>query len=273
MKRFFFSLRASYLLFAVLALVFGLGNRLASVTSYKAVFKDMTATHLGNCIGPIAHNPILLVWLFIFILVGGCLFINTGCCTTAQVRLLGRMRAGHSEKQGRAVQMAVIHIIALMVIALHALDITMIKRQKPVRLYPGQTVSMGAYTVRVDQVSYVTDRAMITEDRNTGKNKRFHIPEEKFSMENNFARIRVEKDNLTSGVRELRILCPVRLGADFFFLDGFFIAHGSTEVGVLIHHSYNPLAIVFFTVYTLLFGLLIFRYFSLRSAMGQKERS
>lgn len=263
MKRFFFSLRASYLFFALLAVVFGWGSRLADVKKYDAVFREMTATHLGRCMGDIVDHPIIAAWLIVFIIVGACLFINTGCCTISQVGVLGKLsRAGQGKRQ-KAVQMALIHIAALLVIALHVVDITMIKRHKPVRIYPGQTITMAGFKVKVVDISYVTDRAFITEGNKARKNKIFKIPEKSFSMENNFVRIQITKENRAPEVRELRILDPVRSGADFFFLDGFFIKAGSRQIGVAMHHSFNPLAVIFFGVYTILFGLLILRYFTI----------
>ena len=85
-----------------------------------------------------------------------------------------------------------------------------------------------------------------------------------FPKKDNFARIEIIKNMKKPAVRELRMLSPVRIGADFFFLDGFFIAQGSEETGVKIHHSYNPLAVIFFAVYTVLFGLLLFQFFTIR---------
>ncbi len=167
--------------------------------------------------------------------------------------------------------MALIHIAALMVIALHALDITLIERHKPVRLYPGQTVRMGDCKVRVKQVSYVSKDSMITENKTGRKKKGLFALEKDFSQKDNFARIEIIKDMEKPAVRELRMLSPVRSGADFFFLDGFFIAQNSEEIGVKIHHSYNPLAVIFFAVYTVFFGLLLFQFFTIRVKGNLKE--
>ncbi len=270
MKRFFFSLRASYLLFALLALAFGAGNRLAGVDAHKTVFTEMTATHLSRCLMRIAEIPMMLAWLLIFALIGACLFFNTGCCTLSQVRSV-RRAALSGKRQRRAVQMALIHIAALMVIGLHALDITMIERHQPVRLYPGHTSHMGGYDVRVKDIVYVTDRSVIMEDENKPTKKRFHIPENAFSLEENFARIQISKKNEPTMTRELRILSPVRLGAAYFFLDGFFITQDSRQIGVMIHQSTNPLAILFFTVYSILFGLFLLRYLTIWSEDPQKK--
>lgn len=265
MKRFFFSLRASYLLFSLLALVFAAGNRLAGVDAYKTIFKDMTATHVGSCLAQILANPMILVWLTVFVSIGACLFINTACCTLSQVKSLGRSCKKSGKNQGRAVQMALIHIAALMVIGLHALDITMIQRTKPVKIYPGQTVTMGDYKIQITEISYVTDPSMITENKKGKRKKIFHIPEKDFSLKDNFVRVQLVKKNEPKKIGELRILSPLRLGSDFFFVDGFFIANGSSQIGAMIHHSTNPLAIVFFTVYSVLFGLLLLRYFTIRA--------
>jgi len=266
-------LKASYFLFALLALAFAAGNRLAGVNAYKIIFKDMTATHVGLCLGAIAENPIILAWLIAFVLIGACLFVNTACCTTVQIRSLFRSLSGSGvhEKRPRAVQMALIHIAALMVIGLHALDITMIERHKPIKLFPGETVSMGGYDILVKDIFYVTDRSMITENENGRRKKIFHIPEKDFSLEDNFVRIQIKRDDAPPEIRELRILSPVRLGSSYFFLDGFFIPHESRQIGAMIHLSTNPLIFIFFTVYSVLFCLLLIRYVTIWSEAPEKN--
>ena len=265
MKRFFFSLRASYLFFALLALMFGAGTRLAAVDEYNTLFRTITATHLICCLEEILRHPVLLIWLVVFLLIGAGLFINTACCTVSQVGLLTRLRQATPDKRRRAVQMALIHIAALVVVALHAVDMTLIQRHQPVRVYPGQTVALGSCEVSVLDISYVTDRDMITEDETGQKMKSVRIPARSFSVERNYARLRISKDGSTDELRELRMLAPVRVGMDFFFLDGFFIESGSDDIVVEIHHSFNPLAFIFFGIYIILFALLLVRYFSYRS--------
>ena len=264
MKRFFFSLRASYLFFGLLALVLGWGCRLADNNEYYSIFKEMTATHVWLCLEALCDHPAAIVWLVVLILLGAALFINTACCAFSQTGALAKLRNMEPENRHRTVLMALIHIAALLVIGLHAVDITIIKRQKPIRIYPDQTVQMGRYALRVSDISFVTDRAMITENAKGQKTKSFRIPAKSYSRDKNFARIEISTEKTPAETRELRILEPVRSGADYFFLDGFFIADGSQKIGVEIHHSFNPLAMIFFAVYIVLFGLMTLRYLAMR---------
>jgi hypothetical protein len=271
MKQFFYSLKAGYILFILLAVIFGMGNHLTGIPEYNSIFKDMTATHLMYCLKAILAKPVMVIWLLAFIFIGICLFINTWCCTTTQIRLFFQTRRLERSKLGRVGQMALIHIVALMVIALHALDITLIQRHKPVKFYSDQIAWMGDYQVRVKQISYVHLNSMITEDKTGSKRKGLHNLEKDFSTKQNFARIEIIKDQEKPAVRDLRMLSPIRIGATFFFLDEFFIARDSQRIGVKIHHSYNPLAFVFFAVYMVLFALLVFRFFTVRVKENGKE--
>ncbi len=264
MKQFFYSLKTGYILFILLAVIFGTGNYLTGISEYNSIFKDMTATHLMYCLKAILVKPVMVIWFLTFIFIGICLFINTWCCTTTQIRLFFRTRKLERSKVDRVGQMALIHIAALMVIALHALDITMIQRHKPVKFYSDQIVRMGDYQVRVKQISYVDLNSMITDDKTGSKRKGLQNLKKDFSTKQNFARIEIIKDPEKPAVRDIRMLSPVRIGATFFFLDEFFIARDSQRIGVKIHHSYNPLVFVIFAVYMLLFGLFVFRFFTFR---------
>ena len=264
-------MKAGYIFFALLALIFGLGNRLTCIAEYNSIFKNMTATHFLHCLEAIIAKPMMVIWFLFFAFIGICLFINTWCCTITQIKLFFRVRGQGSPKQGLAVQMALIHIAALLVIALHVLDITLIERHKPVKLYPGQIVRMGDYQVRVKHVSYMGLRSMITEGKTGRKRKGLFVLKKNFSQKDNFASIEIIKDLGKPDVRELRMLSPVRIGTNFFFLDGFFIAKGGEQTGIKIHHSYNPLVFIFFAVYTVFFNLLVFRFFTVWVKENKKE--
>lgn len=274
MKSFFYSLKAGYLFFALLSLNFYTGSRLAGIKEYGTIFKNLTRTHLLHCLEAIAAQPVMVIWFLSFAVIGICLFINTWCCTTSQIKLLlhtRRQKKQSDQKQGKAMQMALIHVAALMVIALHALDITLVERHKPMRIYSGQTIQMGKYGVRVKQISFVSTRSLITEDKTGRKMKSVHIPGKKFSRQDNFVQIEITTSPGKKFIRELRMLDPVRIGATFFFLDNFFVAQGSDQVGIQVHHNYNPLAFVFFSVYIVLFCFLLFRFFTTRTEAYEKE--
>ncbi len=272
MKSFFFSLKASYLFFALLALICGVGSGLTSVDDYYNIFREMNATHLRHCIGLITETFVLPTWLLIFFAVGACLFINTACCTYSQIKILGKLKGHEGEKRRRSIQMTLIHITALVVILLHAMDMTMIERHQPIKLYPGQSAVMGEFTVTVKDVSFVSDLSLIRENGKGRKKKSFAIPAKKFSKEKNLAHIQVTKTTRpvnkgadeTVPATELKMMSPVRVGSNYFFLAGFFIAKDSDRIGVEIHHSINPLARIFFLVYGVLLGLLIIRYLTMR---------
>lgn len=271
MKHFFFSLKAGYIFFFLLALVFGIGSQLAEQKQIKLIFKEMTVTHISHCLEQIAANPMIMVWLIVFMVISVCLFVNTFCCTTTQIKLFLKVRKKGEDKDSRTGQMALIHVVALVVIASHIMDIVLIQRYRPTRVFAGETMQADQHRIRVKAVSYVTNRAFITGDKTKGKTGRIHIPAQAFSKKDNFAVIEIEKASGKRFSRELRILSPVRLGATFIFLNGFFTAHGDTRVGVEIHHSYNPLSFVFFTVYAVLFGLLLFRFYTTRRKGTGKE--
>ncbi len=264
MKQFFSSLKAGYLFFALTALIFAAGNRLASIKEYNAVFKEMTATQITNCLDAIISKPLILIWLIFFILIGVCLFVNTWYCTQSQFKLMFQVRKHKKTAAGQSDIMVWIHIVALVAIACHALDITLIHRHQPVRIYAGETVQMGDHRIRVQKILYTADRSMITEDETTGNLKKTRIRGKNFSIKNNFAVVEIQKGQDSPLVKELRMLSPARIGSTFFFLDGFFIAQGETRIGVKIHHSNNPLALVFFAVYTILFILLGILFFTTR---------
>ena len=239
---------------------------MAGTDACRTVFRKMNATHLWYCMGDIAQNPALLVWMALFFAVGAALFVNTGFCTLSQFRLLGRRRARGQGKQKKSIQMTLIHTTALAVILLHAMDITLIRRHEPVRLYPGDTVQMGKYTVIVQKIAFVNDPAVIRDTAKGKKKKNFSIPAKNFSTEENLVTLQIltSDDPAPSGsqpmVRSLGMMAPVRVGIDYFFLSGFFLARGSEQIGVEIHHSTNPLAMVFFAVYAGLLFLLLLRY-------------
>jgi hypothetical protein len=263
-KPFFYSLKAGYLFFALLALIFAMGNQLTAIKAYQVLFKNMTATHVGQCLNDIFATPLILIWLLFFTLAGAGLFVNTWCCTTLQIRSFFRTRSQGSPKENRLGLKTLIHILSLLVISLHALDITLIQRHRPVKTYAGQTIRLGSCEIRVKTISCVARPSMIMEDETGGTVKSVHLPEKEFSIKDNVAIIEIMKDSKILAKRELRILSPVRFGATFIFLDGFFIAHGGETVGVKIHHSDNPLALVFFAVYILLLGLLVMRFFAIK---------
>ncbi|MCG8638105.1 MAG: hypothetical protein MI862_00125, partial [Desulfobacterales bacterium] len=182
------------------------------------------------------------------------------------VGVLARLRQTGRDKRRRIVQMALIHIAALVVVGLHIIEAALIQRHQPVRIYPGQTVTLGGCEVSILDISYVTDRSMITEDETGRKMKSSRIPARSFSVEKNYAQIQIFKNGSPTEVRELRMFAPIRVGMGFFFLDGFVIAHGIDDIGIEIHHSFNPLAFIFFGMYIVLFGLLLVRYFTYGSS-------
>ncbi len=266
MKSFFFSLKTSFTLFVLLAVVFGVGSSLAQLSDAKAVFKHMTATHLFHCLEVMGEVPLVASWVLLLILVSIALFINVVCCTSSQLRSLFKFR----HKRLRMGFMAAIHLVAILVLILHGLDVLLVNRHEPIKLHAGEAATMGEYQVRVLEVTYSASPLWVTEDQAGKKINPMRFSRDDFSKGDNRARIEISAPGLSPQVREIALLSPVRMGATFFFLETFFIAHGDSRVGVEIHYSYNPLAPIFFGTYMVLFLLMMVQFFI---TMREKEET
>lgn len=261
MKDFFFSIKASYYLFSLLAVLFGIGTLLAKFDDYHKIFKLMTSTDLIYSLKEIITNPVVFIWLLAFIFTGGCLLINTCCCVIQQIKSIFILRKISLSSN----QIALIHIVALAVIVLHVFDISLIKRHIPTRFYVGESIEMGSYKVKLDKIFYVADKSLITEDYKGTKIKATHLPANKFLRKDNYALIEIQKAGKESILKKIKMLSPARTGNTYFFLDGFFIANGDNKIGIQIHYSYNPLVFAFFTTYLTLLSLLLWRYMTFKN--------
>ncbi len=252
-----YSLSTTFFLFMALACIFGIGSHLAGVESIGPVFKKMTSIHVWSCLESIVTNKVLFLWLLILVLIAIFLFFNTLFCTSQQLRHCFP-NGLKGIKLSRIHTMAVIHVIALAVIACHALDITLVQRHKPVKILESEKAVLGSYQVEIKQITYQTDRKYIEEDESGKQKSSFKIPRKQFSIVGNRAHIAIYHDGNLLKNQEIGLFDPVRIKSTFFILDGFFMPYGSDDIGVSLHHSYNPLALPFFTIYTLLFSTLLF---------------
>lgn len=261
----FYSITTAFFLFVALAVVFGLGSHLAGLEHINPIFKKMTAIHVWSCVDSILDNWVLLLWLSILIIVAIALFINTLCCTSQLLKSCFSNRPSSIKyKQYRMRMMTVIHVIALAVIVCHALDITLVQRHKPVKIIESEKATFGNYEIRIINIAYQTDRKFIQMDENGKQMPSFKIPRKQFSIEGNSAQIAVYHEGKLLKEGEIRLFDPFRVGSSFFILDGFYLPYNSDKIGVSIHHTYNPLALPFFAIYTLLFSALLYQYFSNR---------
>lgn len=259
----FYSITTAYILFALLAAVFAVGSQLAGVSEIKLIFKEMNATDVWSCFGAIIGNTTLLIWLIILIVIAVFLFFNTLCCTTQLVQqsFLNRSK---NRAPSRLKIMAFIHVVALFVIIFHALDVGLIQRHKPVQIMESESLTLGKYRLNVDKVFYETDRTFITESEKGKRTPSYKIPRKQFSIEGNRAEISLYQDDVLVKTSEIRLFSPVKIGGSFYILDGFFIPHGTKNIGISIHYMYNPLVYPFFIIYTILFAALLLQWFKNR---------
>jgi len=266
-----FSLTTAFVLFTILAALFAAGSTIDRIPEVKSLFREMNSTHIWNAVQDIARTPVLLGWLAALVVVAAGLFVNTFCCTIKQISRHFNQRKTTTPLKGLTT-MAFIHVLALGVIIFHSLDVSLIKRHKPVKILENQSVELSSYRVTVQSISYATDRKFIRENERGHTMPSFKIPRTEFSTEENRAIITIStgKRQVT---KEIGLFEPVRIGTTFFILDGFFIPHGKNEIGISIHHSNNPLAIPFFALYTLLFSTLLWHGLHTRykAPPGQNE--
>ncbi len=258
-QSFFSSLRTAFFFLVLLAVFFALGSYFANAQDIKVLFKQMTSVHIWSCLDSIVHNRTLLFWLLGLVICAIMLFLNTLFCTIKQLRQCwgGDASVKRTKQQFRLKIMAFIHIIALAVIGCHGLDIALVERHPPVKILNSETLGLGTYLLKVKEVSYITDRKYIQEDEKGRRPPSFKIPRKQFSIEGNKAELAVYKNGELVREGEIRLFEPLRVGGTFFILDGFFIPHGSDTLGLLIHRSYNPLALPFFGIYVILFFTLL----------------
>ncbi len=250
------SLTTAFVLFMLLAAIFGYGSHLAAVKAVKPIFKKMTATHIWNALDAICQHQAVLCWLLVLAAVAIALFVNTLCCTWQQYDHYQKSsRAAATNKRLR--RMVFIHVAALTVIVFHGLDVLMVERHLPRKIAVGSTGELNGYTIKVEAIHYITDKTYIRENEQGRRRPSFKIPSKKFSIKGNKARIGFYKNDRLVETSDIRMFSPVRLGSTFFFLDGFYIPHNSEQIGISIHSSDNPLVLPFFMVYACLFTILL----------------
>ncbi|CAG37705.1 hypothetical protein [Desulfotalea psychrophila] len=261
MKEFFFSLRAAYCFLAGLVLVFFAGSLLTGITSIDRVFRRMNVLSFADLPAHLSSHPLVIFWIFLLFFFGAGLFVNTLCCTYRQLPYL-KKKGGAGARQRRG--MTYIHLVVILVIACHAIDIVLVERHLSKKILPMQTIAMGDYQLRLDGVDYITDRTFITENAGGRVRKTVTIPKASFSTEGNRAEVSLYRDGLLLKRGTLRMFSPLYYKGTFFFLDGFFIGHGQSSVGVLLHYAFNPLVRPFFLIYILLFTLLFRQFYQNR---------
>lgn len=261
-----FSLRTAYVLLVSLAILFGLGDLLAGIQEEAEVFKEMNMVHFFSLFDNYVAHPLVLVWLVALVFAGAFLLINTLCCTYKQVvRSLQYNRAdAFGEKRNRG--MIIIHSIAIVVIAFHAIDIALVARHKPQQLFAQQSTQLGGYTITIKSLDYVTDRSVITQRQKGQRIGATRISSDEFSISENKVELSIFKDGVLVKQGILRMLHPLRYGGTFFILDGFVVPYGSDsdDVAALIHYTYNPLVIPFFMVYIAMLFFLILHVVTVR---------
>ena len=270
-KSILFSTTTAFVVFAVLAAVFGIGSYLAGVAEIKPIFNKMTSRHVWSCIDGIFANRSLLLWLFVLVSAAIVLLINTLCCTSRQLKqffLSNTVKV----KQFRLHSMAFIHVLALAVLIFHGLDITLVERHKPVEILQSESAVLGSYTVKVDSISYQTDRGFIRESDSGKRTPSFKIPRKQFSIDGNRAKVSLYQNGELVKEAEIGLFDPFRVGNTFFILDGFYIPYGSDDLGVTLLYSYNPLVVPFFALYAILFSALLFHCYRNRYRPAVDEK-
>ena len=258
-----FSLQTAFFSLAALALIFAVGSHLATIKPLRQVFGRMTDIYIWACLDDILANPQLFVWLIILVFFAAVLFVNTACCTSRQ--LSNYFKTGNaSNRNKRLCGMAYIHVVALLVLVFHAVDVAFVQRHEPVKLFTGEQAVLGEYEIAVHSVKYVTDPSYITEDETGRRMPSFKIPADHFSIEENMAQVTLSKDGIEVQQADFRMFAPVRVGGTFFILDGFFIPHGGEQAGILLHRVHNPIALPFFGLYALLFSLFLYQCYVTR---------
>lgn len=259
----FYSITTAYILFALLAVIFAVGSHLAGTAAIEPIFSQMNATHIWTCLGSIIANTTLLIWLLALVVIAGALFVNTLCCTSRLVKQ-SWFNGSKSKAPFRLQTMAFIHVIALLVIIFHALDVGLIQRNNPVNIMESESQILGKYRLQVNKISYVTDRKIITESETGKRTPSFKIPKELFSITDNKAVISLYLGEKLVTKSDIRLFDPLSVGGSFFILDGFFIPYNSDKIGLSIHYMYNPLVYPFFAIYIILFSALLFQWFKNR---------
>ncbi len=272
-QSFFFSLQTAYFFFILLAAIFGAGSYLAGFEETGRLFDQITSECIWKYIDDIVANHLLLTWFLLLVVCAAVVFINTLCCTSQLLKQCFINKIGKT-KQFRLRFMTFIHIIALAVIVCHALEIMLVTRHSPVKILVSGMATLAPYQVKVKNISYITDRSFIQEDVDGKRLPGFKIPLEKFSIEGNKAELAVYRDGVLVKEGEIRLFEPLRVGNSFFIMDGFFIPHHKSDtIGILIHHTYNPLVVPFFVIYAVLFTTLLVQYIRNRCQVSVQNNS
>ncbi|PIE56381.1 MAG: hypothetical protein CSA34_04695 [Desulfobulbus propionicus] len=252
----FTSLTTAFVLFLLLAVIFGYGSHIAALAEVRPVFRKMTSTHIWAALGAIRQQQMLLYWLLALVAVAVALFANTLCCTWKQFRNYkksSRVTRGNKNAQ----RMMFIHVAALLVIVFHGLDVAMVQRHLPQKIAVGDSGEFNGYTIKVEAVEYITDKKYIREDEQGRRRSSFKIPYGEFSIKENKARLGLYREGRLVQTADIKMFSPVRLGSTFFFLDGFYLPRDSEKIGITIHSSYNPLVLPFFLLYACLLSILL----------------
>ena len=260
----FFSLRTAYVLLLLLAGTFGLGTLMTSLREEALLFKQMNIASFFSLFSEYISHPLVLFWLVILVCVGAMLFLNTVCCTVRQISRYKKQRGFKGE--AKRLGLIAIHLVAIVVIAFHAVDIALMERQKPQRIAVLQTAQLGDYSVRVEKLVYVTDRDVIRQQTKGQRIRLSQIPAEKFSIEENGVELSIHRDGELVQQKMLYMLQPFEYHGTFFILDGFQVPYGSEddEIVALLHCTYNPLVQPFFLIYVLLLTILLLHGFKNR---------
>ena len=266
-----FSLRTAYVLLLLLAGIFGLGTLLTSLSAEALVFKQMNIAQFFSLFSEYISHPLVLLWLLILVCVGALLFLNTVCCTFRQISRYKKQRGfkGGAKRFG----LIAIHLVAIVVIAFHAVDIALMERQKPQGITVMETAQLGDYTVRMEKLVYVTDRDVIRQQKKGQRIRLSQIPAEKFSIEKNGVGLAIYKDGELVKQEMLYMLQPIAYHGSFFILDGFQIPYGGgdNDIVAMLHCTHNPLVQPFFLVYVLLLTILLLHGFKNRYQPQRKN--
>lgn len=238
------SLHLTWWTFLALAAWFWLGMAAEGLSDFARGLKELNEQLVRSWLAGAAwHNPLVLIWFLILVLLAALLALNLMAC------LLQRWNAARPAKSLlRFWIFWSLHVCVGLLMLLHALDMCLGSKHLPVSLQLGQTIDLTPdWSLRLDDLHLALKKDLL---HLTGEQARHALTRERFDLKKNWARVSLFRKARLLDTETITMLQPLRHGSTLVVLRGF--KDSSQGLGVRLRLVQAPLHLPFFLVYALL---------------------
>jgi|GEM_PF-5303206 hypothetical protein len=211
----------------------------------KSVFTALNHENLFDWLGTSWQEaPLVTAWFTGLCLVAFILLVNGVCCC-----LTRQLAPAIKTKGSRQWLFLALHLLFLAVLVCHGLTLGLSKKSSQVTLFAGQTHKALGYEIKVNQVVFSDEIAILTAPKN---HQRKMMVKERVGLDHNWAQLLVDPKKNQNDARTLYMLSPLR--QDFFqaTITEFVYDKKKGQPGITLNFTRNYFNLFFFSVYAVM---------------------